>query len=119
MQRYILALVFSIFILTGCGRDILLTPQSKELVRGEVSPKIKHIIDDSGVTVLTLLSGFRSTDDPCRVAGETATTSDFLDHTKWLVACPDVNAGIDDIQQRMNGKIIHHISGYTLLVVPK
>lgn len=77
------------------------------------------LTDRHHVITQRLLSGFRSTDDPCRVAGETATTSDFLDHTKWLVACPDVNPGIDDIQQRMNGKIIHHISGYTLLVVPK
>ncbi len=37
---------------------------------------------------LILLGGYRDPADMCRIAGETAFTSRFLDHTSDLVACP-------------------------------
>lgn len=64
--------------------------------------------------------GFRAREDPCRIAGESPLTAEFLDHTAWLVACPDgETAGLEDILGGMGGRVVGAAAGYTLVSVPR
>lgn len=55
-------------------------------------------------------AGYRSADDPCRVAGESPATAHWLDHETTLVACP-IGTPLP------NATAVAQVSGHTLFVV--
>lgn len=75
---------------------------------------------DGAAHPFPLGNGFRAFDDPCRIAGESPLTAEFLDHAAWLVACPrGETAGVEDITRRMGGVLVGVAAGYTLISVPR
>jgi len=115
------ACVSLVFFVGGCGEAInnahveVLT-QGKAM--GETSRVPTMIKNVQGDTVLVLTHGWRSYDDPCRTVGETEETSDYLDHTTRLIACPVGDAGIEDIIHQMQGKLLTKLEGYQLISIP-
>jgi len=64
-------------------------------------------------TLTPLGDGYPAVGAPCRRVGESAATSDFLDHTALLVGCP---TQADAMQ--LGGKVIATVDGITLVSVP-
>ncbi len=62
--------------------------------------------------------GYRSTDDPCRLAGETALTIDYLSDASDLVACPAGDPSIFDLIERLEGQVVGATVSYRLFLVP-
>lgn len=65
---------------------------------------------------LPFVRGFRNATDACMLIGESATTIDFLDHSAWLVGCPDGHADIATYKAAGAAEMTR-VSGYTLLSV--
>jgi hypothetical protein len=68
---------------------------------------------------LLLLSGYRSDKDPCKITGETASTNDFLDHTRDLVSCPENHEAIDVFLATHAAIEVARIDGYILFSVSR
>ncbi|MDC0948189.1 hypothetical protein OAS86_02440 [Gammaproteobacteria bacterium] len=67
---------------------------------------------------LDLYGPFRDNNDPCRIAGETAATSPFLDDSANLVACPSGSRSIGELAREYGGEPVADVDGYTLISVP-
>ena len=68
---------------------------------------------------LLLLSGYRSANDPCRRTGETASTNQFLDHTRDLVSCPENHEAIEVFLATYAAIEVARIDGYILFSVSR
>jgi len=64
-------------------------------------------------TLTPLGDGYPAVGAPCRRVGESAATSDFLDHTALLVGCPTQADAM-----HLGGKVIATVDGITLVSVP-
>lgn len=62
--------------------------------------------------------GYRATDDPCRRAGETALTIDYLDDAADLVACPTGDGSAADLIEQFGAWDVGGTQSYRLLSVP-
>ncbi|GLT19576.1 hypothetical protein GCM10007938_33580 [Vibrio zhanjiangensis] len=121
MARKSAALLLLVMLVGGCGENATNT-DVEVLTQGEAmgeTPRAPTMIKDAqGETILVLMHGWRSYDDPCRTVGETAATADYLDHTTRLIACPVGDAGIEDMTQHMQGKLLTVLEGYQLMSIP-
>ena len=57
--------------------------------------------------------GYPTAGDDCRRLGESAATSNFLDHTKVLVGCPDMATA-----SHLAGEVVGEIDGVVLVSIP-
>jgi len=64
-------------------------------------------------TLTPLGDGYPASGAPCRRVGESAATSNFLDHTALLVGCPTRGDAM-----QLGGKVIATVDGITLVSVP-
>jgi hypothetical protein len=64
-------------------------------------------------TLTPLGDGYPAVGAPCRRVGESAATSNFLDHTALLVGCPTQGDAM-----QLGGKFIATVDGITLVSVP-
>ena len=115
MKKQRLCLLLPVIMLAACGEKYAATNDMHQ----ETPPAPQIIKADDGQVVLRLMHSFRGSDDPCKTVGETSATSNYLDHTSWLVACPIDDASIDDIQNNMKGQVLEILEGYVLLSVPR
>ncbi len=67
---------------------------------------------------LILLGGYRDAADACRIAGETAYTNQFLDHTLDLVACPEDAENLGVFITQTGAYEVGRRAGYILFSVP-
>ncbi len=64
-------------------------------------------------------NGFPQPGSPCRRLGESAATSNYLDHTRILVGCPgNRNSAVVHSVIALGGHILTEIDGVVLLSVP-
>ncbi|MXU66135.1 hypothetical protein [Oceanomicrobium pacificus] len=68
---------------------------------------------------LNLLGGYRSGDDECRRAGESAFTIDFLDDAADLVACPTGSADAASLAATLPAQMVTQTQSYTLYSVAR
>ncbi len=68
---------------------------------------------------LRLISGYRSADDWCETAGETAFTAEFLDDTADLVACPTGSDAAQSLVASYGARQMAETGGYTIYSVPR
>lgn len=63
--------------------------------------------------------GFPSKGSPCRRLGESAATSNYLDHTRILVGCPGTReSAVVQTVVATGGHIVAEIDGVVMLSVP-
>jgi hypothetical protein len=64
--------------------------------------------------------GYPAAGDVCRRLGESAATSEYLDHMATLVGCPGArdSASARAIVQRLHGRVVGETDGVTLISVP-
>ena len=70
---------------------------------------------DSG---LLAVRPFPNPDDVCVVVGENSLTSEFLDDSATLIACPKHEKGALADRQSEGAKVVDHARHWTLLSVP-
>ncbi len=68
---------------------------------------------------LVLLRPYRSEGDPCRLAGESAATIDYLDDAADLVACPAGMENPGTFPLDTGGTEVARTGGYVLYSVPR
>ena len=86
------------FLLIACGGT-------------ESEPQVQSF--DWPESVAAFGEGYPRAGDVCRRLGESAATSNFLDHTKVLVGCPDMAAA-----STISGEIVGEIDGVVLVSLP-
>lgn len=64
--------------------------------------------------------GYPNAGDACRRLGESAATSDYLDHTATLVGCPGSSnsASAQTIVRGRHARVVGNAGGVTLISVP-
>ncbi len=68
---------------------------------------------------LVLLRPYRAEGDPCRLAGESAATQDYLDDAADLVACPADMENLGVFPLDTGGVEVARTGGYVLYSVPR
>jgi hypothetical protein len=63
--------------------------------------------------------GYRSTDDDCKLTGETAFTVDFLDDAADLVTCSTGGPAAERLASETSATIVTQTNSYTLYSVPR
>ena len=68
---------------------------------------------------LLLLGGYRDPADPCRLAGESAATADYLDDAADLVACPEDAENLGVFVTETGAVEVARLEGYILYSVQR
>ena len=71
-------------------------------------------------TLRVMGDGYPKSGDPCRRLGETAATSNFLDHTAVLIGCPGdaTSAAATSITANGSARVVGAADGVTFISVP-
>ncbi len=96
--------------LAGC------TPASG-LDYGPIPTKLSYTSPE--MSGLVAVRPFPNENSICQVIGENALTSELLDHTSGLIACPKHERGAIADRIAQGGQVTAHAKHWTILVVPR